>query len=108
MLIWGSGGKQVDLGVLEQRECGTCEKSRPFKLTLIYKYFHLYWIFKCVTEKKYWLMCEICSRGWELDRKKVEENLTKSPIPISDRYGLAVFGLLIAAIIVFSALTKSA
>jgi len=100
MIIWGSGGRHVDLGSLEHAHCQTCEADRPFKLTLVYKYFHLYWVFKCVTQKKYWAACNVCNRGYELESSKVEQTLEKSPIPLTHRYGLAVLGVLVAVVVI--------
>ena len=52
MIVWGSGGDAIKLGVLETRRCDTCEKERPFDLTLQYRYWALYWIFGMVTKKQ--------------------------------------------------------
>jgi len=100
MIIWGSGGRQVDLGLLEEAHCENCQTVRPFKLTLVYKYFHLYWVFKCVTQKKYWSACNVCNRGHELETGKVEQALEKSPIPLGHRYGLAMFGVLVLIVVI--------
>ena len=99
-IIWGSGGKEIDFGLIESRICEVCEKERPFKLLLQYRYWGFYWIFNRVTEKKYLQTCELCRRGWELDTSKVEDHLIKSgisPIPFMTRYGLLIF----IAIVVF-------
>ena len=65
MIIWGSGGGSADLGVAEHRACPTCEKERPFKVLLQYKYAHLYYL-RWVTKKAYFLACDVCHRVfWE-------------------------------------------
>ena len=86
MIIWGSGNGGADLGVAEQRECATCEKERPFKVLLQYRYAHLYYL-RWVTKKTYFLACDVCQRGWTLDAKAVEAKLQKHPIPFMTRYG---------------------
>ena len=86
MIIWGSGGGGGDLGQVEERSCQTCEKERPFKLFLQYRYAHLYYL-RWVTEKKYHLACDVCMRGFELKSKDVEANLKKNPIPFMTRNG---------------------
>ena len=100
MIIWGSGGKSVALGSPEYRRCETCERDRQFNVVLHYRYFHLYWILRAVTEKKYYLLCEACSRGWELDKQLGEGRFSASAIPFMDRFGLLIglsaVGLLIA------------
>ena len=100
MFVWGSKGQELDLGLLEERDCETCGKKQPFRIFLAYKTFHLYWIFKCVTGKNYFLGCEVCHHGGELDSRKVEMALGKLPsIPAWDRYGLAAFGVAVAMLV---------
>jgi hypothetical protein len=86
MIIWGSGGGGADLGQVELRHCQTCEKDRPFKLFLQYRYAHLYYL-KWVTKKEYLLACDVCRRGWGLKSDEVEAKLEKNPIPFMTRYG---------------------
>ena len=86
MIIWGSGGGEIDLGQVEIRPCATCEKERPFKLFLFYRYAHLYYL-RWVTSKKYHLACDVCRRGWELEAAEVEAKLEKNPIPFMTRFG---------------------
>jgi len=86
-IVWGSGGDSVDLGVVDHRHCDTCERVRPFKTLLQYRYAHIYWVFSWVTEKKYVLVCDVCHRGWELKAKEIEKNFSKHPIPFMKRYG---------------------
>ena len=86
MIIWGSGGGGADLGVAEHRACPTCEKERPFKVLLQYRYAHLYYL-RWVTKKAYFLACDVCQRGFALDAKAVEAKLEKHPIPFMTRYG---------------------
>ncbi len=89
MIIWGSGGDNKDLGVVEHRNCPTCAKVQPFKLFLQYRFSHVYYIFGWVTEKKYLLACDVCRQGWELQAKEVEASLKENPIPFMKRYGWA-------------------
>ena len=96
MIVWGSKGQELDLGVFEERDCETCGTKQPFRISLAYKTFHLYGIFKCVTGKNYFVGCEVCHDGWELESRKVEAALGKSPIPAWDRYGLAALGVAVA------------
>jgi hypothetical protein len=89
MLIWGSAGVTKDLGVVDQQRCATCETSRPFRLTLNYRYGHIWYLFKWVKEKQYSVACEVCQRGWNVEAKKVEPTLKTPPIPFAHRYGWA-------------------
>jgi len=105
MIIWGSGGGGADLGQVEVRPCSTCEKERPFKLFLQYKYAHLYYL-RWVTEKKYHLACDVCHRGVELNAKEVEGKLGKNPIPFMTRFGWAFLVGFIAVVFLAAALGK--
>lgn len=111
-IIWGSGGKSVELGVVEHKHCEVCERERPFRTVLQYRYAHIYWIFSWITEKQYSLLCDICSRGWKLNATDVEKTLDRHPIPFMRRYGwtfllaifvvpftLAIFSSIVASIL---------
>ncbi len=99
MIVWGSGGKVVDCGPSRSEYCSVCERERRFNLILQYRYWGIYWIFNCVTEKSYMWLCDICSRGQELESAEVEAILGGSAVPFMHRFGCLVF---IGAIGVFS------
>jgi hypothetical protein len=105
MIVWGSGGDAIKLGVLETRRCDTCEKERPFDLTLQYRYWALYWIFGMVTKKQYLLACDVCGRGRELEPSKIDPRFAAVPIPFMRRYGLLVLGAVVAGVIVLGSLS---
>ena len=99
MILWGSNGRLLNLGRLDERECSNCGRVQPFQLSLSYKFFYLYWIFRLVTKKQYSLSCVVCEHGWELESGKVESAMGKPPIPFWDKYGLGVFGVLVAGLV---------
>lgn len=92
MIIFGTRGKTLDLGVVGYEHCATCGTTRAFHRYLDYRYGHIDWIIRVVTQKQYYKLCEICRRGVTLDTKRTEQVLGRNPIPIFDRYGLAFFG----------------
>lgn len=94
MIIWGIADAAVNLGRAETNKCLTCQQTRSFSLLLQYEYFHVFWLFGLVTKKKYFLACDACQRGWELDKKKVEARLTGSAIPFMRRFGLLLLPVL--------------
>jgi len=96
MLVWGSGSDTKDLGMVEKRHCDACEKERPFKLFLQYRFAHIWYLFSWVTKKEYLLLCDVCRRGVQLDKKKVESKLRENPIPLRRRYGWMLLVVLIA------------
>ena len=66
MLIWGARTESRDLGLAETKHCETCEKERPFKLILQYKYAHLWYVFQWVFKKKTFccVMCAHAESSW--------------------------------------------
>lgn len=107
MIVWGSGGDALNLGTLETRHCEVCEKDRPFSVILQYRYWGLYWIFNFVTQRKYMLLCDVCQRGWELERSKVDGLLKEVPIPFMRRFGGFVLIGVVAALVIFGSLAGS-
>jgi len=100
MIIWGSGGGGAELGDVSLQECSVCEKERPFRIFLQYKYAHLYYL-RWVTKKQYHLACDVCRRGTQLDTKEVESKLVKSPIPFMTRFGwVFLIGIMTTLVVV--------
>ena len=96
--MWGSDGRLLNLG-RDERECANCGRIQPFQLSLGYRFFHVYRIFRLVTKKKYWLSCVVCEQGWELTPDKVESVIGKPSIPFWDRYSLVVGAVLAVALV---------
>jgi len=107
MLIWGSGGDTIDLDSVGRKHCKNCDKDNLFRLFLEYEYHHFYYVFKWVSKKKYLMLCNVCHTGYELDKKAVEKNLKKDPIPFSHRYGLVfLVGLMAIAVALLNSQTN--
>ncbi|MFK2893043.1 hypothetical protein [Dyella flagellata] len=107
-----SSGKHAALHVVEHRDCKTCKKKQSFRLMLQYRYSQLYYVFRWVMQKQYFLACNICKRGWALDAKKVEADLkqkqTPDPNPFGDRYGWATLLVIVALIGVMAQFSRAA
>ncbi|HEY0781337.1 MAG TPA: hypothetical protein VGE98_02700 [Thermoanaerobaculia bacterium] len=105
MIIWGSGGKVVDLGLTGYEHCEVCEKTRPFHVYLKYRYAHLYYIFSWVTKRQYVKACEVCGRGSELQKADVPALLPQlpasDPIPFMNRYGWLIGLSILGALLLF-------
>ncbi len=100
VIIYGSGGNRIDLGRFSTEHCADCQKARPHKLILDYKYEHLYWC-KTVTEKQYYLFCAFCQgSAWNMETADVESRLGGSPIPFTTRYGLVMLICTILLVVV--------
>jgi hypothetical protein len=104
MIIWGSKGKTLDLGKVDDKKCEICEKDRPFHVVLSYRYAHLYWFLNWVSEKEYLYVCDICSRGWKLNNDEVEKLFHKSPIPFWHRWSMGIFIIIFVLVILYGAL----
>ncbi len=104
MLIWGSRGENIDLGKVKEEQCSVCEKKRPYHLRLSYRWFHFYWIFGMVTEIKYFLLCDVCSRGQEIDKKEIAQWNKEVSIPFWRRYGLLIFAVIAISIATLASL----
>lgn len=104
MIIWGSKSENLDLGGVKEEQCSVCEKKRTYHLFLSYRWWHLYWIFGVLTEVKYMLLCEVCNRGWEIDKKEFAELDKKAPIPFWRQYGLLCLGIIIVLLIIWESI----
>jgi hypothetical protein len=103
MIVWGNGQGLVDLAHEQVQACANCGQNRPFKAFLKYRYFHLYWVFGAITERKYLQLCNICSRGTEIPKEQLALfNLQAPPLPFMRRFGLLAFGGVIAAVVGWS------
>jgi hypothetical protein len=99
VIIWGSKGNIIDLGLITKHYCPICEKETNYHVSVVYRYGHIFWmpLFKWST--KYYLTCEICERGVELKKKDIKPYLIKDPIPWMHRLGwiaaLIILGLFV-------------
>jgi hypothetical protein len=99
VIIYGSGANRIDLGRFSTQHCGNCQKTRPHKLILDYKYEHVYWC-KTVTEKQYSLFCSFCHGSVSNpEATQVESKLGGNPIPFWTRYGLIIFGVSLVTLV---------
>jgi hypothetical protein len=108
MLILGTGREDIDLGPIHPQDCEVCRKEQPFRLRLLYRYEHLFFVFGNARAKSYVIVCEGCGTPFRVPRKVAWKlgRLDREPIPFLRRYGcLMVFVafLLIAAAGVFLA-----
>jgi len=94
MLILGTGQEDIDLGPIHPQDCESCQKEQPFRLRLLYRYEHLFFLFGNARAKSYVIVCQGCGTpyrvprevAWKLGRRERE------PIPFMGRYGcLMVF-----------------
>ncbi len=100
MLIVGSGGDEVPLGKLEARQCPVCDHVSAFRASLIYKYFHIWFLFSWVTKRHYTAICERCNSAQPLDAQEAKKLFPKDPLSFISRNGWMVGVALMALIFV--------
>ena len=105
MIVFGSGGETLNLGVIESKHCETCDKVQPFVVMVQYRYCGVYWIFNVVTERKYVIVCDACRRGVAITGKALAPCFRTARIPFMRRYGLAtLMGAVLGVPLVFAVL----
>jgi hypothetical protein len=98
MIIFGSGGDLVRVQSEGKQECSYCGCKQRFSLLLRYEFTHAYFIFAFVTSRRYFVTCDECQRGYEVDRAETEPTLERIPIPFLRRYG-CLLGLALVMIL---------
>lgn len=98
MIVWGTRGNSLDLGPVKEDSCSTCGVRRPFHAYLAYRWFHLYWVFAFITERKYMILCQVCKRGSVVDAHQIEALHREIKIPFMRRYGIFVLIAIVATI----------
>lgn len=89
-ISWGSRVIRRLFGAPEQHYCEICHQERTFHNVVVYKVFHIWWIFRWVTQKTYARLCGVCQNGPKLAASAVEVKGAPSPIPFLDRMGWSI------------------
>ena len=88
---WGSGTKSVDairdFGI---HHCPICNNNQTFKVVLNYGYAQLWYLFRCVTSRKYFAVCNRCGNGHVVEFQAISEKLVEDPAAFMDRRGWMV------------------
>lgn len=98
MFLVGQGECTVPVGPPEPQYCPRCEEVTDFQPQLKYKYGQFDLLFGFVYDKRYQLACPKCNHGWRLDKRSMEKNLGKLPIPFHLRYGFLILSGIFAAL----------
>jgi hypothetical protein len=86
-IISGRDEASVDVRSEGKQDCPVCKCKRRFVLVLRYEYAHFYWMFGRVTSRRYFVICDACEYGYEVNREEIEAELVRIPIPFLHRYG---------------------
>jgi len=78
VIVWGWGNqyrKIADAGIIK---CGGCNQYTTFEIRELAKKFELYFIPIARWGKRYFLVCNNCEAGYELDNTKIKEILAEA------------------------------
>jgi hypothetical protein len=88
-ISWGSRVYRRIFGEPSVHDCGICREQRTFRNMVIYKIYHVWWLFRWVADKDFVRVCTVCNNGVRIDEHDIVPKGTKSPIPFMDRMGWA-------------------
>ena len=77
-IIWGWGSKSKKIGDAGYMNCNNCNNFSWFTIRQLAKEFNLYFISVAKWNRKYYLVCEICNAGYEIDKDKINNILFES------------------------------
>ncbi|MEI9996537.1 MAG: hypothetical protein WDM91_18210 [Rhizomicrobium sp.] len=88
-ISWGSRVCRRIFGEPSVHDCDICREQRTFRNMVIYKVYHVWWLFRWVVNKDFIRVCTVCNNGVRIDEHDVVPKGAKSPIPFMDRMGWA-------------------
>lgn len=101
LISWKTKQETLDVGNNGEKMCPHCEKNREYRLVLKYTCTLLYGFFGRVSNREFFSLCSVCSRGNTVHTAVADSNVTKSPIGFMDRHGLIVFIVGLILIVTF-------
>jgi hypothetical protein len=107
-ISWGSRVYRRIFGEQEVHHCDICREQRTFRMLVVYKVYHVWWLFRWVAQKEFARICTVCSNGKRVDEKDVLPKGSKSPIPFMDRMGWSVGVGGLAALVAMGAVAGAA
>ena len=100
-IVWGSGGdaKQLAASQPSPTPCPNCQQQGTHSYWMIYRYFHIYYLFGMVTKRERRVVCDVCQNHWEIQQNDLPPELRHlNPVPFMKRCGLGVFGGIIVGL----------
>lgn len=106
-ISWGSRVYRRIFGEPEVHHCDICREQRTFRMLVVYKVYHIWWLFRWTVEKEFARICTVCSNGRRVDEKDILPKGSKSPIPFMDRMGWSVGLGGVAALVAMGAVASA-
>ncbi len=103
ILVWGSGEGRSVMGDMPATKCATCGQMSPRTAVVLFKYFHLWYLFSFLTGRDYMTICNSCGGVAELDKAEADANFPSDNIPFLRKRGWMLFVGAILAIVFFVA-----
>jgi hypothetical protein len=96
-VYFGRREEDMDLGPIHPQDCEVCHRQdQPFRLRLVYRYEHLWFVLGNLRALSYLIVCENCGTRFRIPRATGRKLLLsdRDPIPFLRRYGcLLVFSV---------------
>jgi len=89
-ISWGSRVYRRLFGEPEVHHCDICREQRTFRNLVVYKVYHVWWLFRWVAEKNFARVCTVCGNGPRIDASEIAAKGGAPAIPFMDRMGWAV------------------
>ncbi len=104
-VIFGTGKEDLDLGPVHPQDCEVCQKEQPFRLHLLYRYEHVFFVFCNARAKSYVIVCQVCGTSYSIPRATALKlgRLEREPIPFLRQYGC----LLVFLVVILAAFTSA-
>lgn len=104
LLVWGSGDGRAVMGDMPVTKCGTCGEMSPRTAVVVFKYWHVWYLFSFLTGRDYRTICKSCGAVATLDKIDARAAFPKDNIPFMKKKGWMVCAAAVFAFIFIAAI----
>lgn len=97
MILYGRGSGQAVMGQAGRHVCPSCKEEADINATVVYKYFHIWYLLSFLTGREYFLVCDKCQAAVQVDEATAKAQCPNDNIPFLRRKGW----MLVLAVIAF-------
>lgn len=99
MIVYGRGTGQSVMGQAGRHVCPSCKEEAGINVTVVYTYFHIWYLLSFLTGREYFLVCDNCQTAVQVDKATAKAQCPNDNIPFLRRRGwllvLAVVALFV-------------
>jgi len=106
-IVWQSGQDVVRAGDAGDHHCHNCDRECPHSVLVRYSYTDFYWFIGFVSGYEYFIACDRCDAGIQINAAEAKAITPHVPIPFMRRFGCLLVLAIIGAIVAFSLIAKS-